>query len=102
MFSGIRTSNKPPRSSPSTQLKYRAIDDDGVMGYCDMTDSSSYTDSLWQAALSEDLQQEQDSSKTSKQKTSKDGLMETAKAFIPVAVEFGIVAATAANVHYLN
>ena len=32
---------------------------------------------------------------------SPDGLIETAKAFVPVAIEFGVVAAVAGNAQYL-
>ena len=117
MFSGIRTSSassnknkRPHPSSSSTELKYRAVDDDGVLGYsCDMTDSADEsiigcTDSLRQAALGDSNGTPDDATpKTTKNNSSEDDeLMETAKAFIPVALEFGIVATTAANIHYLN
>lgn len=135
MFSTIRTASKRPSSdvvSSPTKLNYRAVGDD--WNVCDATDSSSkesssYTDSLWQAALrpNQDLRQvnishdsgtmtllhgdstaplelRPISSKATpktpaKHHSSADGLIETAKAFIPVAVEIGVVVAAA---NYLN
>jgi len=38
---------------------------------------------------------------TSSSSSSADGLVETAKAFVPVAIEFGVVAAVAGNAQYL-
>mmetsp|Transcript_24855 Transcript_24855/g.53622 ORF Transcript_24855/g.53622 Transcript_24855/m.53622 type:complete len:178 (+) Transcript_24855:64-597(+) len=116
MFSGIRThsssshnSRKRPQSSSSTTLKYRAVDDN--WDYCDVTDlsdessssSSSKTDSLWEAALRPTQEVRQVSiprdEKSTKHHSSNDGLIETAKAFIPVAMEIGVVAVAAANFH---
>lgn len=39
--------------------------------------------------------------RTSSSSSSADGLVETAKAFVPVAIEFGVVAAVAGNAQYL-
>jgi hypothetical protein len=41
------------------------------------------------------------SHRTSSSSSSSDGLVETAKAFVPVAIEFGVVAAVAGNAQYL-
>lgn len=87
-----------PQSS-STTLNYRAVEGDFLSD-----ESSSYTDSLWEAALrpSQELRQVSaplELRPISTPKTKRHRLIETAKAFIPVAVEIGVVAATAANVH---
>lgn len=88
-------------------MEYRAVDDG--WDYCDvMTDlsdesSSSFTDSLWQAALRPTQEVRQVSisrdEKSTKRHSSTDGLIETAKAFIPVVMEIGVVAVAAANLH---
>ena len=130
MFSGMRTHSSgghasthrrsgPTSSSSSTKLNYRAMEDDWE--YCCSVsdgDSSSYTDSLWHAALSTSsirhdtpyvsassslLTTPKQIIKPVSKGGSNGGLVETAKAFIPVAVEIGVVAAAAANVQqYLN
>lgn len=65
-----------------------------------------YTDRLWHSALMADsirleLQQPVEFAKESTS-NSNEGLIETAKAFIPVAIEIGAVAALAATVNPLN
>jgi len=125
MFSSIRkysssspTTTRKRSQSSSTSLNYRAVDD--VWDYCDVADvsnkSSSCTDSLWEDAVRTSTESEtmtllnEDESSAwlvlqpisapkTKNRHSADGLVEMAKAFIPVAVEIGIVAAAAANVH---
>ena len=112
------TTTRKRSQSSSTSRNYRAVDD--VWDYCDVADvsneSSSCTDSLWEAAVRTSresgtmtLLHEDDSSDSlvlwpisapkTKNRHSADGLVEMAKAFIPVAVEIGVVAAAAANVH---
>lgn len=114
-----RQQNQP---SFSSLLKYRATDESS-------SSISSYTDSLWQAALhtthdsSSSFSSEStlalnvsnafplelrpisvESSSTDVSHTSSsstDGLIETAKAFVPVAIEFGVVAAVAGNAQIL-
>lgn len=113
MFSGMRTgARKRPRPMPSatsaTELRYRAADDGWDCGGYESAGEGygAYTDSLWRAALEpargdahelgeathtrEMMQPGASSSKD-------DGLVETAKAFLPVAVEIGVVAAVAAR-----
>lgn len=115
------------QASFSSILRYRASDD---------SSSSSYTDSLWQAALhpAHDLSSSyaskatlnlhhqqgnnvsnafplelrpisiESSTTNNDSHTSSsysDDLIETAKAFAPVAIEFGVVAAVAGNAQYL-
>eukprot|EP00581_Thalassiosira_minuscula_P037632 CAMPEP_0184456264 /NCGR_PEP_ID=MMETSP0740-20130409/26249_1 /TAXON_ID=385413 /ORGANISM="Thalassiosira miniscula, Strain CCMP1093" /LENGTH=195 /DNA_ID=CAMNT_0026828337 /DNA_START=118 /DNA_END=705 /DNA_ORIENTATION=- len=104
--------NNEASSPSSTSLKYRATDEDGC-DYWNMSDDESigrYTDLLWHEAVSasspmesETLRRKEDSSldreplaaPKTKGHGSADGLLETAKAFIPVAVEIGVIAATA-------
>jgi len=88
-----RVSTKAVRQSPMS-LNYRVSNDDLTQ--------EMYTDRLWQSALVADsvrveLQPVHDEL-ASKSKDSSDGLIETAKAFIPVAIEIGAVAALAATV----
>lgn len=72
----------------------------------DITTQEMYTDRLWQSALvadSIDLElQAVHESLSAKSKDSTEGLIETAKAFIPVAIEMAAVAALAAQVNPLN
>jgi hypothetical protein len=62
-----------------------------------------YTDRLWQSALVADSirleLQPVHGETTSKSKDHGDGLIETAKAFLPVAIEIGAVCAIAATVN---
>ena len=109
-----RQQNQP---SFSSLLKYRATDESS-------SSISSYTDSLWQAALhtTHDSSSSFSSESTpalnvsnaiplelrpisvessSTDVSQDDDLIETAKAFVPVAIEFGVVAAVAGNAQIL-
>lgn len=84
------------RSSAPVALNYR---EEGTLT------QDMYTDRLWQSALVADsirleLQQplHDELMSTTSSKNSDDGLIETAKAFLPVAIEIGAVAALAANI----
>ena len=101
---GVAFTN-PPMQSLSTftvdrtkhpvSLKYRSSS-------FEETQASMYTDRLWQSALVADSIRHElqpiHNELASKSKDSNEGLIETAKAFIPVAIEIGAVAALAANV----
>ncbi|KAL3759085.1 hypothetical protein ACHAWU_008694 [Discostella pseudostelligera] len=133
-FASVGGQQQHQQQSSSSLLRYRASDDSSI---------SSYTDSLWQAALHPTHHELSSpsfssSSTTSSEATmslyhgsnvsnnayplelrpisidsptndkshrtsssSADGLVETAKAFVPVAIEFGVVAAVAGNAQYL-
>lgn len=109
------------QASFSSLLRYRTSDESS-------SSISSYTDSLWQAALhsTPSFSSEStlalilpgsnvsnafplelrpisiESSSTHVSHTSStNGLIETAKAFVPVAIEFGVVAAVAGNAQFL-
>jgi len=121
---GPRAEKRPRFSSSTTtttSLDYRAADDDWSL--CDVAEGGgSYADSFRRAAPSEPSESQSmalprdrdDDSRTSLEprriSTPKaeghnhpvDGFIETAKAFIPVALEIGVVAAAAANVHHFN
>ncbi len=122
-----RQQNQP---SFSSRLRYRTTDESSSSS----SSISSYTDSLWQAALhtTHDLSPSFSSESTLARihpgsnvsnafpmelrpisiessstdvshtsSSSSNGLIETAKAFVPVAIEFGVVAAVAGNAQFL-
>ncbi|KAL7501917.1 hypothetical protein ACHAXN_000074 [Cyclotella atomus] len=100
----------PPERAVSKSSNVNGVKSPQSLNYRSASyEEDIYTDRLWHSALVADsirlelLQPDEPvSCTTSKDNASNEGLIETAKAFIPVAIEIGAVAALAAAANPLN